>query len=174
MQKTKLLAKTALAILIAAQTVALSAHNNVVVIPLAGDDIMPKAFARVATDAPHSGNYANQGTTTVDKVTDLEWQRFLDSNLREWAAAFIYCRDLTLNGKNDWRLPKYKELLSIVNYSAADPKINTITFPYTKSDIYWTSSTYAGEPQSAWVVGFEKGTSGTRSKLNEAYARCVR
>lgn len=67
-----------------------------------------------------------------------------------------------LAGHRDWRIPNIKELQSIVDYGTAlaiDP-----TFPgLTDVFIYWSSTTFVIEPDSAWGMDFGLGYGGTGS-----------
>jgi hypothetical protein len=69
-----------------------------------------------------------------------------------------------------------KELQSIVDYGRYDPAIDTTVFPGTNVDPdgYWSSSTYAGDTGSAWIVYFYDGYVGYRFKTGTRYVRCVR
>ncbi len=86
------------------------------------------------------------------------------------------CGSLSLGGYTDWRLPAKKELISIVDYSIPypGPTINTTYFPNTKQSGYWSSTTYAYNPDGAWGVGFGYGVVGYVHKYLYYYVRCVR
>jgi len=123
------------------------------------------------------GNFVANGDGTVtDTDTGLMWQQATAPGAYTWQQALSYCENLTLAGYPDWRLPSVNELQSIVDYSRYDPAINTDYFSNTAvlSD-YWSSTTYAGYPYDAWVVGFYYGgiyyglKSGT-----DVYVRAVR
>jgi len=81
-----------------------------------------------------------------------------------------------LCGFNDWRLPKYGELSSIVDRSIANPgpTIDTAYFPNTINLRYWSASPYAGSAPGAWYVGFGSGSDGVNGKANSDYVRLVR
>ncbi len=152
------------------------AHNKVVVIPLAGDNVelLPAPLQRIAPAAPTNANYVISLSTVLDRTTGLEWQRASDDTLRNWDTAQVYCRDLELAGKNDWRLPLPSELQSIIDYSRFDPAINLAVFPATESGFYWTSFNYALGSTSAWSVDFQSGVLNRFLKVVARYVRCVR
>lgn len=57
-----------------------------------------------------------------------------------WSTALNYCKTLTLGGRT-WRLPKVKELISLVDYGrTTNPIINVVSFPNTQGAFYWTST----------------------------------
>jgi hypothetical protein len=62
-----------------------------------------------------------------------------------------------LGGNNDWRLPTYKELLTIVDYSQSSPATNSIVFPDAPSSFFWTATDAAASNNSAWSVDFGTG-----------------
>ena len=119
--------------------------------------------------------YTPHGDTVTDNVTGLMWQREDDNIYRTWDAAMSYCQDSGLGGYNDWRLPSKKELMGLVNYNIPypGPTIDTNAFPVTNS-WYWSSTTYAVNPGSAWVVYFYGGSVGFDGKGYNGYVRCVR
>ncbi len=147
------------------------AHNKVVVIPLAGDDIMP--FAPLTAHSPVQGDYTISADTVVDKVTGLEWQRLDGNTQRNWDTAFTYCINLTLDG-GGWRLPLRSELQSIVAYAEYSPAINGVAFPSTNSSHYWSASIYASDSSYAWSVNFDSGVVSVLNKASTYYVRCVR
>jgi len=69
----------------------------------------------------------------------------------------------------DWRIPNYKELLSILDLENVEPAVDPIfntncasgctvtTCSCTSSSWYWASSSYAGYAIYAWLVYFKDG-----------------
>ncbi len=124
-----------------------------------------------------SADFTRTGELVQDRLTHLEWQ---DSNtakddIKSWQEAILYCEDLTIEGKTDWRLPDKNELLTIIDYTKSDPAIDA-TFQYVASKAYWTSTSLEGYYDYAWVVYFYNGYSYANLKVEneELYARCVR
>ncbi len=88
----------------------------------------------------------------------------------------VYCRDLVLANRKDWRAPSYYELMELIDYTKSNPstiaKIKNI-----QSDFYLSSSKQAKEKskeKNYWVVDFQTGVSDTRNESEQFYIRCVR
>ncbi len=73
----------------------------------------------------------------------------------------------------DWRIPNVKELLSIVDYSVVNPATAPL-FSSATGLFYWSSTTYAGNPSTAWAVGFNVGGLGVFDKSFSFLVRAVR
>lgn len=118
-------------------------------------------------------SYRVDGAIVVDEVTGLTWQRDVDPEKRATAEASVYCEDLVLEGRDDWRLPLRLELVSILQPTSS-PTIDSDAFPKTPAD-YFRSSTYAANADDrSWSVYFGTalvivGSAATTS----TYARCV-
>jgi len=56
-----------------------------------------------------------------------------------------------------WRLPTVKELFPLVDQTRYDPAIDIEMFSDTASTSYWTSSPFAWDFDSRWVVDFGDG-----------------
>jgi hypothetical protein len=91
-------------------------------------------------------SYADNGNGTVtDNNTGLIWQKDDDNILYNWyQASGTYDTAYNATSKNvcgelgaGWRLPSKRELMSIVNFGAYNPAIDTTYFSATKSMPYW-------------------------------------
>jgi Protein of unknown function (DUF1566)/Putative binding domain, N-terminal/Viral BACON domain len=83
--------------------------------------------------------------------------------------------DANYGGYNDWRMPTINELSYIVNYSIPNPgpAIDTGYFPNTAASWYWSSTTYAGYTNYAWLVNFGNGYVNYNYKNDSNYVRAV-
>ncbi|MBW6519983.1 MAG: DUF1566 domain-containing protein [Desulfoarculaceae bacterium] len=128
----------------------------------------------------------NNNGTVSDNVTGFMWQQDNaggNSYYNWYQAAGVYdasynpttqdvCGAQTTGGYSDWRLPTKKELTGIVDYgryaSSSNPIFGTIA-----SD-YWSSTTFALDPDGAWLVDFDDGGVYNGAKSYSFYVRCVR
>jgi hypothetical protein len=115
-----------------------------------------------STAAVNGGNPGVVGTNTcVSTLSAFSNQ----CNTQNYVAAV---NAAGLCGASDWRLPTQRELLSIVNSGAAIPAVDSTYFPNMRgvsTDVYWSSSTRADTPDTAWTVLFERGRSLSVPKL---------
>ena len=89
-------------------------------------------------------------------------------------------------GYSDWRIPTVKELQTIVDYEAFIPSIDSAfdngcaaactvtTCSCTASVNYWSASTVAVTPASAWSIVFNFGTVNAFNKGANRFVRAVR
>jgi hypothetical protein len=85
----------------------------------------------------------------------------------------VYCRKLNLAKRRDWRVPTYKEMISLLDYS----KMTPASIPSIKYIIpleYWTSSQSIFEKEKSWFIDFDYGFTGISSNLQRYHIRCVR
>jgi hypothetical protein len=128
---------------------------------------------------PDNNLIANGNGTVTDTSTGLMWQQATAPGKYTWQGALAYCENLTLAGHSDWRLPTWKELLSIADHTRYEPSIDTTAFPGTVyfhfviDSYYWTSTT---SPNSslAVTVDFVVGEVGSTNKSGGYYVRAVR
>jgi hypothetical protein len=111
--------------------------------------------------------------TVTDARTGLEWQKAQQHSMA-WSEALSICNNLNLAGHADWRLPNIKELESLTDDSRYDPAINTDFFPNATSTVFFSSTTYAAQPNMARFVYFKVGYVAYQFKTFSADVRCVR
>ena len=124
---------------------------------------------------PNPQSYDTHDEATVlDKVTGLLWQRTVDPGSISFEEASQRCRELSLAGFQDWRLPSRIELVSLVAVDHTHPSIDAVAFSKTPPDWFWTASVGSESPRSAWYVYFDVGYPKTDDQSNHFSARCVR
>ncbi|MCP4698322.1 MAG: DUF1566 domain-containing protein [Gammaproteobacteria bacterium] len=123
---------------------------------------------------PLSHLIINGAETVTDTLDDLVWQREDDGVTRTWEDAAVYCENLVLDGKSDWRLPLIDELKRLIDYGQYGPSTNTSIFSGMRSSYYWSGSTYIYLPSYAWYVYFYNGNVDAGNKDVTRYVRCVR
>jgi hypothetical protein len=118
------------------------------------------------------------GNCVTDNLTGLMWTRNanLPAAIQTWQQALDYANALNLCGFSDWRLSNRKELRSLVNYNLANnaTTLNTLGFNNVQANYYWSSSSYAGSPDNAWIVSMNDGFVFADSKTNSYYVWPVR
>jgi hypothetical protein len=115
-----------------------------------------------------------------DNNTGLVWEKSpsgISTCCFQWTTARRHCADKVVGNQKGWRLPSFAELASLV-----DP---TVPFPgpmlqpghpflNVQPSFYWSASTDAEVPETAWAVFFSNGAVGTHNKGNPFYVWCVR
>jgi len=150
------------------------------------------AYVRCVRGTSTSSSFSKNGDIVTDKTNKLEWQDNIDvtTNSQVWTSAIAYCEGLSLDNKNDWRLPNLNELLSISDKNSPTPPAIKNVFSYVEAAssginytvLYWSSTTsleFTVDPDNrAYTVNFyygdeyDYGTHTQKSKSN--YVRCVR
>ena len=155
--------------------------EGIITCPLSGDWFGQDANYN---NIPYAPSYTDSGNGTVtDNVTGLVWQKCSagqnnDDSCSGTAAGYTYqnaisyCENLSLGGRDDWRVPAIEELYTIVNFSVT-PTIESNIFPNT-SDYYWTSTPYSPSLSSnAWIIFFTYGTNGYSNMSSNRKLRCI-
>jgi hypothetical protein len=129
-----------------------------------------------------------QNGTVYDRFTALTWQEAIpstggDDGLGDfsWSNAESYCAQLALDG-GGWRLPKVKELATLVDVTTEVPAIDSSAFPGTPgegsgsaiSDSFWTSTLVTGFTTGGLLVDFAYGVIGDDGVQYPYRVRCVR
>lgn len=139
-----------------------------------------------AAQAPHPMSYDTSiAGVVVDIVTGLVWQKVVPSKYAGCAAstdcslseARSYCQNLYLDGKDDWRLPSYIELESLVDETKANIALDTAFLPLAAVGSYTTFATtslyrpFGGYRGVQFLDGSSAGSSTTAAASR---VRCVR
>lgn len=116
------------------------------------------------------------GGVVKDNRSRLTWQRGHSDGGLTWAEADTYCRALDLDANSSgWRTPTKFELETLVSDDSQQPAIDRTAFPDTRSEPFWTSTTYFPAPSDAWIVIFDDGRSYEYApKSQRCLVRCVR
>ncbi len=117
------------------------------------------------------------GSTVEDTVTDnwtgLTWERGSPAGgSLTLADAQAYCAGLG----SGFRVPLFKELLTLVNPILYSPAIDTSAFPNSPSGIFWSSTAVVPANGNYYYVQFAYGDNYsyvTLSASNTGYVRCV-
>jgi len=125
------------------------------------------SFDSLPLTTPSSDFIDNQDGTVTHKRTGLMWQRcsvgqiWIGSTCSGTASTYTYDEAVALKSSfadySDWRIPNQNELLSIAEYGAYIPAINSTLFPNTPSDWFWSSSPNANYSGYTWIVNFSYG-----------------
>ena len=135
---------------------------------------------QMGEDIPYQRFYDNGDGTMTDRKTNLMWTKNANLNgVRIWSGVHTYISG-TINvttkpgGYSDWRLPNVEELKTLIHFgkpSTADWLKNEQGFINLPAGAirYWTSTTYANDPNSqAWVVNMHAGSNGKVQGLLKA------
>lgn len=127
-------------------------------------------------ETAETADTAGEVLTWKDTQTDLEWQ-YRSPGEMNWSEALEYAQALRLDGKNDWRLPSAAELESLLDRRTLLEKIRPTMredVPFRDSLSYWSSTTFAPDTRSAWIVVFDGSYILSYYKSNRYHIRCVR
>ena len=110
--------------------------------------------------------------TWIDPATGLEWQCASPGPMN-WHAAQSYAGSLSINGKEDWRLPTARELETLLDRTRYRPVMRE-EIPFRDTLSYWSSTTFGPYKNSAWIVMFDGAYLLSYYKTNAYHVRCVR
>ncbi len=126
----------------------------------------------------------NDDNTVTDTSTGLMWEKKTadggtndKDTIYTWEESLSWVQELNASGYlgyNDWRLPTYNELQSIVDHSRDNPAIDTTAFLETASLPYWSATTFVSAIVKALYVNFYYGSLGYNDKSVSYYVRAVR
>lgn len=149
-------------------------------LPASGNGHAGFVFEKIGAGGEVLPRNAAHWSCVRDKVTGAMWEvKTTDGSLRDVtrrffnlgngqandASGYVAAVNATgLCGATDWRLPSYREMLSLVDYSVAEggPMVDSAWFPNSASDYHWTSTSAAingGGPNYKWAVSHYGGDS---------------
>jgi len=113
--------------------------------------------------------------TICDNLTGLMWEQ-APSGASDWVGALSYANNLDLGGHSDWRLPNVNELKSLINAAEGNFAgwLNDQGFSGVQTSNYWSSTTWAATPTSAWYVHMGYGEVWVNPKGLSYYVLAVR
>jgi hypothetical protein len=129
-----------------------------------------------------------QNGTVYDNFTTLTWQQSIavtggDDGFGRYSrsSAQSYCAQLALDG-GGWRLPKVKELATLVDDTTASPAIDSSVFPGppadgtrpATSDTFWAATLVTGFSTAGLLVDFVSGGIFDDGVQYTYRVRCVR
>ncbi|MBF0613746.1 MAG: DUF1566 domain-containing protein [Magnetococcales bacterium] len=122
--------------------------------------------------------------TVIDQLTGLVWMKNANCWGRQsWSGSLESMVALNNGTQNcsgysgthtDWRLPNIDELQSLIDYSRSSSLPAGHPFTGVQYSNYWSSTSYAGNPNNAWNLSFSNGYVGTGTKTNTFYPWPVR
>jgi len=133
------------------------------------------AIQSIYAQDKNTNRWERNHNMVTDKKLKLTWQDSAEVVELEktFAGAKKYCEELVLSTYNNWRLPEYKELLSLIDYSVSSPTIHA-EFKYTNVENNYWSNTKHIDKSGIWVIYFYNGTSYFDEISTENNVRCVR
>jgi len=115
-------------------------------------------------------------TSKQDDKTGLIWQDNQEVSQKSFTydEADAYCRNLKVDGYEDWRLPTLREAYTIVDLRRNRPALKN-GFSVRDDGRYWTSTEFAKEKKKmAWYISFSYGETEPYKKSRLYHVRCVR
>jgi len=109
-------------------------------------------------------------TVAGDRVTELMWQLECLEDV-SWQEGLALCEGLEYGAFDDWRVPDFNELLSVVDYKKQKPAAE-INFGVDYQ--IWSSTSNVVFPGSAFFLYSENGKVDSYGKLSEKTVCCVR
>ena len=85
----------------------------------------------------------------------------------------IYCRDLVLANRKDWRIPTYDEVLKLIDYKKNNPASKE-KIQYVLPNRYWSGSSNVKTQNNYWYIDFKDGTTNFTTDMQKYNIRCVR
>ena len=125
--------------------------------------------------AVNAGHFKDNGDGTItDNTTGLVWQKMQSPTTVAWEEALVYCNDLVLAGKSNWRMPNIKELQSLNEEKLFKPSFNKTYFINISSGNFWSSTTMQNSTSKAWDINIDYGIVSYNEKSVKEFVLAVR
>lgn len=149
------------------------------------NSVFTSAYVRcVRGEVMNYGPYWTRGNGAVlDLASGLYWQACARGQAGDrcengapiqgtWLEALAYCEALQQAGRDDWRLPSYAELNSLLRFTTNGARIDGAAFPGAGFSA-WSSTSNPDAPNLAGMVDFATGNVEKALKSDVYAARCV-
>ncbi len=115
--------------------------------------------------------WENRPNTKIDQTAHIEWQdtSVIESTDLKWELAKKYCEGLHIGEKDDWRLPRKKELLGLAHDMQGQKK-----FQHLQHRVFWAIEEDSEDPVNSWAVYSANGHLSSNDKCDENAVICVR
>lgn len=156
--------------------------------PLAANGVSQVCEVGNDRSTPNADLIDNGNQTVTHSKTGLMWKQCEEGRTDagcfgrpalylDWAQALGAATSANVDkfaGYDDWRLPNWKELQSIIETGCRFWTSNLSRFPTADVTDYWTSTTDGSDRTRAWQVSFGSGYSSTAVKSELNQVRLVR
>ena len=134
----------------------------------------------IPASTPTNRFVVNANGTVNDTATGLIWKRCAEGqsgtnctgmpNSFTWQQALQHAEQTSFAGFDDWRLPNYKELYSLIEVRCFEPAINLTIFPNASSSLFWSASSSTSirtwNYRESFVLDFSSGQILSRERDN--------
>ncbi len=164
----------------------MSARRALPVVAAAALSALAVSPAIASAPPGHYQTFNINDQTIHDTKTGLTWQRRVDaSKLVDVSGAVAYCDQLNVgNPTSPWRVPTYKELLTLVDenpHAEYDPLAQKESDRFIDPNAFvgtppgsFVSVSYVGSTSQVLVVDFSSGSVAALGDTGKYYVRCVR
>jgi hypothetical protein len=122
----------------------------------------------------------NGDGTATDRLTGLTWTTDGTQYIIGWVNALNMCNSYSVGTLDDWRLPNFKELLSLLDFENRDPMLPSghpfNVAMYLGGYRYWSSTTNPvyDSGNDVYTVSMDYGEIRIWPKGGDGYVLCVR
>jgi hypothetical protein len=136
-------------------------------------DMLARCVSENQGPLPQFSQIAVSANRVRDKRTRLEWE-IADQAPRSWTDALTYCENLSTDGFEDWRLPTFKDLGTLID----DTRIDNAMAPVfsVNYDELWSSTALRADSggENHNEIGFIRQSNGTTAQAGFTTSRAVR
>lgn len=131
--------------------------------------LMSLVFPAISYSSQGLDRFHTTNQFIIDRFSKLQWQNGIGVGL-SYQEARDYCKNLKLDGYNDWRLPTLAELEYAYSMQEIFSEVAKKTSPWDTGDSYWSADIKEG--YKVISLRFSDGT--LNYSKNYDYTRCVR